>query len=230
MEHTESAASTDDRTHHRRLITLAVTIVFLVLAASSDLVHLWISEGTSFAEQVIRRHPWWGLALFLLFSALSAMLLFFSSAVLVPVGIQAWGELGTFALLWLGWLLGGMAAYGVGRFLGRRVVQWIVPADKLERYSSRISRRARLPAVILFQLALPSEIPGYVLGILRYRFWKYLAALGIAELPFAVGAVYLGRSFLERDYLALVGVGAAGLLLMALAVILWQKRIRGSER
>ena len=43
-----------------------------------------------------------------------------------------------------------------------------------------ISAKATFPLVLLFQLAVPSEIPGYVLGALRYHFGKYLAARAIA--------------------------------------------------
>lgn len=56
---------------------------------------------------------------------------------------------------------------------------------------------------------MPSEIPGYLLGMLRYRFLLYLTALGITEIPYAVATVYLGESFLAGESMAfmLVGVG-----------------------
>jgi uncharacterized membrane protein YdjX (TVP38/TMEM64 family) len=63
--------------------------------------------------------------------------------------------------------------------------------------------------VLLLQLALPSEIPGYLLGLLRYRFWRYIAALALAELPYALATVYIGASFIERRTYALVAVGIA---------------------
>ena len=61
-----------------------------------------------------------------------------------------------------------------------------------------------------FQAALPSEIPGYVLGTLHYRFSFYFIALAITELPYALGTVYLGSSFLERNssVFLMLGIGA----------------------
>ncbi len=73
---------------------------------------------------------------------------------------------------------------------------------------------------------MPSEIPGYVLGTLRYRFWLYLAALAIAELPYALGTVYLGASFLERESVTLILVGVVGVLVSVFAYRLYRDRAR----
>jgi uncharacterized membrane protein YdjX (TVP38/TMEM64 family) len=72
--------------------------------------------------------------------------------------------------------------------------------------------------IVLLQLAVPSEIPGYVLGSLRYRFPRYLLALALAELPFAIGAVVLSTGFLERQYWLMALVGAIGLGALAWAM------------
>jgi uncharacterized membrane protein YdjX (TVP38/TMEM64 family) len=165
---------------------------------------------------------------FLVLSALSAMLAFFSTAVLVPVALSTWGKALTLLLLWGGWTLGGVMAYSIGRFLGRPVVKTFLPEATVSRFEERISERTPFGLVLLFQLALPSEIPGYVLGLVRYRFLKFLGALMLAELPYAVGTLYLGASFLERQPLTLIALGVAGALLMALAILALRKRLRSA--
>jgi uncharacterized membrane protein YdjX (TVP38/TMEM64 family) len=142
----------------------------------------------------------------------------------VPVGVLAWGAAGTFALLWLGWLLGGIAAYWIGRHFGRRAVLWVVREESLQRHERRLARNASFPVLVLLQMALPSEVPGYLVGLLRYPFLRYLAALALAELPFALGAVLLGESFIRGDTLRLVAIGLAGILLSASAVAAWHRR------
>jgi uncharacterized membrane protein YdjX (TVP38/TMEM64 family) len=72
--------------------------------------------------------------------------------------------------------------------------------------------------VLLFQLAVPSEIPGYALGLAGCRFRPFVLGMALAELPYAVGAVYLGESFLRRDYVTFVGLGIAGVTLSWLAL------------
>lgn len=179
----------------------------------------------STTNAIIDAHPVGGVSLFVLLSALSAMLAFFSTAVFVPIAIHAWGEYLSIFLLWAGWLLGGIGSYGVGRFLGRPMVRTLTSGNTLARFEHRISNRAPFALVLLFQLALPSEVPGYLLGLLKYKFLKYVLALGIGELPYAVGTVYLGVSFVERRTAALLGLGVAGVLLIAWAFHTFQKRL-----
>jgi uncharacterized membrane protein YdjX (TVP38/TMEM64 family) len=207
------------------VLTLAVLVAALAAVASSERLHDLVVRAVGIAQGVITAHPIWGLSLFVVFSAVSAMLAFFSTAVITPVAVQTWGEPASIALLWIGWMLGGAGAYAIGRLLGRPVVRALTSADTLARFESRLSRHAPFGFVLLFQFALPSEVPGYVLGLARYHFFKYLLVLAIAELPFAVVTVYLGTSLLEQRTSTLLMVGAAGVALVAWAVYSLQKRL-----
>jgi uncharacterized membrane protein YdjX (TVP38/TMEM64 family) len=164
------------------------------------------------SEQVIIGHPVLGASSFVLLAAISAMLAFVSSVVLVPVAVHAWGEPITVLLLWVGWMVGGLSAYAIGRLLGRPVVSLLVSRAAIERYENRVSKRTPFRLVLLFQLALPSEMPGYLLGLARYDLLKYLLALGLAELPFAIGTVSLSVGLVERRTALLLGLAVAGAL------------------
>ena len=67
---------------------------------------------------------------------------------------------------------------------------------------------APLALIVLLQLALPSEILGYVLRLLRYPFARYAVALAMAELPYVLATVYLGESFVagRSGLIVLVGL------------------------
>lgn len=213
----------------RRVIVLVLAVALAVVLAASDTVHGFIERLLELAADVIAAYPRIGVGVFVVASILSAMLAFFSTAIVVPVAIYAWGEEATVVLLWASWLIGGCCSYFIGHTLGRRIAGWLVPAETIDYYGSRLSARAGFFTILLFQLALPSEVPGYVLGTLRYRFTVYLAALTIGELPFALGTVYLGESFLERNYGLLIVIGLAGIALSVLAFIHLQRRIETPE-
>ena len=181
----------------------------LLLLVSSDELHAWLTGFLPVVEAIVRSRPLLGVVAFVVFAALSAMLAFVSSAVIVPVGIYVWGSAASMVLLWLGWILGGVTAYTLSRYLGRPAVKAFGPGPAFERYESRISRHASFGLVLLFQLAMPSEVPGYVLGLAGYSFLRYVGALALAELPYAVATIYLGTGFLERRLYLLIGVGLA---------------------
>lgn len=178
----------------------------LVLVASLGPLHSWLVNLLSNVEPVIRAKPVLGMLVFVLLAAASAMLTFVSSAVIIAPAVYVWGEATSMLLLWIGWTLGGMGCYMISRYLGRPAVKALTSGTALERYENRISRRTPFALILLSQFALPSELLGYLLGLLRYPFWKYFAALGLAELPYALVAVYLGASFIERRIYRLAGL------------------------
>lgn len=203
----------------RHIVIVGILIVVAGLVAASDTLHDRTDAIIVWTESVISQAPALGMLLFVLLSMVSAMVAFFSSAVFAPVAIYAWGKAGTFMLLWLGWLLGGMLSFGIGRFLGRSVVSVIIDEKKIDGWERELGTRARFIHVLLFQAAVPSEIPGYVLGILRYSFPLYLSALAITELPYAIATVYLGEAFLEGNSTVFI---LLGITVIVLSMFLFQ--------
>jgi uncharacterized membrane protein YdjX (TVP38/TMEM64 family) len=164
------------------------------------------------------------------FSALAAMLAFVSSWIVVPFAVFTWGTTEALLLLWTGWLLGGAGTYAIGRFLGRPAIRWLVSAPALARYEDRISHRTPFGVVLLAQFALPSEVPGYLLGVVGYPFARYLAALGIVELTYGIATVYLGVGVVERRAAPIVAAAAALLLATACTAYLLGRRFaRGRQ-
>lgn len=199
-------------------------MLVLALSASAalheSLVGVFDAAGT-----ILATHPLAGPIIFVLLAAMSAMLAFFSSAALVPAGVVTWGMGGTAAFLAIGWLVGGVASYAAARWLGRPLLAHVVRSDHLGEYEHRISRGTPFAVVLLFQLALPSEVPGYVLGLARYPLAKYLAALALVELPFAAITVWLGQEFLQRKVAPILAVLAVGVLVGTLAITMFRRQL-----
>lgn len=209
----------------RRAAALLAMVAVGAAAVSLDAVHEPLLRLLNAAGPVIATHPRLGAVVFVALSAVSAMLAFFSSAVLVPVALVVWDRWITIALLWLGWLLGGVLAYGMGRMLGRPLINTVGSARMIASYQRRVSTGMRFPTVLLLQFALPSEIPGYLLGILRVRFRTYIAALALVELPYAIGTVLLGESIVQQRAGWLLTLGAAGVAVTLLAAYLLHRRL-----
>jgi uncharacterized membrane protein YdjX (TVP38/TMEM64 family) len=203
---------------HRRVIALGLLLTIAVLLVLARPAHAWLLTLFEAAEGVMRDRAAWGMIVFVLLAALSAMVAFVSSAVLVPVAIYVWGPAVCFLLLWTGWFLGGLAGYAIGRYLGRPVVERLVRPGALARYEGWARSGKSLAPMLMIQLGVPSDLASYVFGLVRCRFTVFVAALALAEVPYALGAVYLGTSFLERRIVPLVALGLAGALLSGWAI------------
>jgi uncharacterized membrane protein YdjX (TVP38/TMEM64 family) len=205
----------------RQLPIVIVVIVVAALLAYSEDIHRQVVNVIAFAEPTIANSPVLGAVIFVVLAALSAMLVFVSGLLLVPIGIDAWGPEGCFLLLWSGWFLGGLITYSIGRHFGRPAVLRMLSEENMARYENRIPQASSFAAALLTQLVLPSDISGYFFGLLGYPARVYLGSLALAELPYALGTVYLGTAFMERQYLVLLSIAALGMLIFG---IVWLRR------
>jgi uncharacterized membrane protein YdjX (TVP38/TMEM64 family) len=205
----------------RQLPILIVAVIVAALLAYSEEIHRQVVNAIALAEPVITTSPVFGAIVFVVLAALSAMLVFFSGLLLVPIGIEAWGPLVCFLLLWVGWFLGGVVTYSIGRRFGRPAVLRMLSEEKMARYENRIPASSSFVAAVLTQLVLPSDISGYFFGLLGYRARVYLGSLALAELPYALGTVYLGTAFVQRQYMLLLSAAVLGMAILGLA---WLRR------
>jgi uncharacterized membrane protein YdjX (TVP38/TMEM64 family) len=189
-------------------LVLGAAALLLTLLLYSDIFKNLLAEATGWATDLINAHPVTGAVVFVLFSALSAMLAFTSSAVLVPPANLVWGKLITFVLLLGGWIMGAVAAFGIGRLAHPLMIR-LGYKETLDRYRQFVSRRMKFWAVLVFCIAVPSEVPGYLFGGVHYPFWKFVTAIAIAESIYALGLVMAGESLVAAKplpLLALIGI------------------------
>jgi len=200
-------------------------VAMIVLLMAAPQLHDGLLSVLEAARRVADASPWQAALLVILFAAASAMLAFVSTGLIVPFVVYAWSPVVALLLIWTGWLLGGACAYTVGRVLGRPVIRTLLSAEVMERYERRFTARMSFGMVVLVQLALPSEIPGYLLGAARYSFVAYIAALGLAELPYALATVYIGLGLVARELTTLIGVTVAALVLAGYSLSRLHRRL-----
>jgi uncharacterized membrane protein YdjX (TVP38/TMEM64 family) len=221
-----AAFPVSSRSIWRGAILLALLTIALVMLSRSDAFHAALTQLLASSESIINAYPVLGPLLFIVLAAVSAMLAFASVAVLLPLAVAAWGEPLSILLLWIGWLLGGACTYLLGRCFGRKLAGWFGADSLLQRLEQHLGRDTPFVVVLLFQLALPSEVPGYLLGLVRYSAAKYLLALGLVELLYTIASVQLGASFIERQAGTVMGIGIAVALFSVAAFYLLRRRLR----
>lgn len=203
--------------HQLHLKRLGVTAVIIALALALFIVSERISAafyGAIFwIENVINAQPLLGSLIFFALSALSAILAFASTVALLPSAILVWGMPLTFFLLLGGWIAGTILTYWIGSRLARPAMTFFVAEEKLSHYEHIISKEAKFWVILLFCLAVPSEIPGFILGAMRYDFAKFISAVLIAETVYALGAVLIAQNILDKE---IVSTGAIVILLFIL--------------
>ena len=207
---------------------LAVLCLALAAVAASGTLHAALLDVLAASKDVIVEFPVLGALLFVLLAAVSAMFAFVSIAILVPVAVYVWGEPLSMLLLWVGWILGGATAYGIARLLGRRFVKWLTAASALNRLEHRLHADTPFSLILILQLGLPSEIPGYLLGLVRYPFGRYLLALAIVEVPYTIATIYLGAGVVGAKGGLVLVIGLSAVVLSVGAFYLLRRRMRAA--
>lgn len=184
---------------------LALALVVIVLAA----ILVWqlgildaaverLSALLYWLDEVARDLGFWGAAAFVVLAALSVTLGPFTSAPLVPVAILAWGRWSTLFLLLLGWMVGDIGAYAIGRWGGAQLLHRFIPRHRIDEWKRRIPEGRALAVALLVRLAMPSEV-AYAFGVLRFPLVKFLVLTVIAEVPTAALLVFGSEALLRGD-------------------------------
>lgn len=206
--------------------TLVIVVALLILPFTSerfqDLFYVFIY----WVERLMELQPIFGAVFFFLLSGLSALLAFASNIALIPSAILTYGAPLALFLLWGGWIAGATVAYIVGSRLARPALTAWVPSQKLSYYQNFISREANFFTVLLFCLAVPSEIPGYIFGVLKYPFRRFILAMALSEILYAIAVILAVENILRQDYLVTGGILSSVLILTSLTSFLFFRHQR----
>jgi uncharacterized membrane protein YdjX (TVP38/TMEM64 family) len=216
----------------RRLLFGVALVSLLGFVVSSQSAHAALLRFLDGVSRTAALHPGLAAILVVLFSGFAAMAAFVSSWLVVPLAVGTWGATVALLLVWGGWILGGAASYAIGRWFGPAAARYLGFGSLLARYEERVSHRTPFLLAFLFQLALPSEVRGYLFGLGRYAFGQYLLSLALAELPFGVATIYLGAGIVQGSLKLVAAMGAALVLMSVWAGYALRRRLmtRRDER
>lgn len=208
-------------------------IIIFILVASLAAIYWgslslqdYFQETVSFLQKNGSAQPFLSAMIFISLSALSAMFLGFSSIWLVPVAVVLWSNSLTVILLLFSWMIGAIISYFIGSYGGYPIVKKFISAEKLASYEHLILERLSFWIIFVFRFTLPSEIPGYILGIAKYPFAKYLLVTLLAEAPYAVYAVYAINSIIDKDKTIFIITAVIWIISGWLLAYLYNKKIK----
>jgi len=210
----------------------AALLILLLLAAAVFLMSAYLErsiyDSLAILQAYAKERPILGGTLFVVLAAFSVLLGPFSSVPFVPIAVAAWGSFLTLILLASGWLVGGIVAYGVGLLVGYPLIRYLIAPEKINKWIDNITGRLKFLFLLLFRFSTPSET-GYLFGIIRYNFLKYVLITFIAEVPVAVIVVYASEALTAKRPILFVGFALFGISILVAALYLFRKELRKSS-
>jgi uncharacterized membrane protein YdjX (TVP38/TMEM64 family) len=169
------------KTPRRGIIKAFLLLAFFVVAFLA--VRFTPIKGFLTADQLGRLLEsaglWAPFAFMLIYAA--GVCLFVPGTVLTAIGALIFGAYWGFIYVWLGAMLGGSAAFLVGRTLGREFAASLI-GDRLRKYDDAIARNGFATVLYLRLLYFPFTPLNFGMGLTKVRFWDYFAGTGLGIL------------------------------------------------
>lgn len=214
---------TPRRSANRRTV-LAGLLLLLVLGGALGYVVAEYSLSPKEMAQYLRATGAWAplavIALMILHSFVP-----FPAEILAICAGAVFGTILGSILVWIGAMLGALAAFGLSRKLGQKVIRsWLSKAQSA-RLDDWTKKQGTLTLLISrFIPVIAFNLINYAAGLTRVPLWTFVWTTGLGIVPITVLSAYLGAQMKEMTWSMLLEVSAGGILLVGLLHYLAKSR------
>lgn len=207
----------------RRRAVLRLGILVVIVAAAAMAALKFPLPPVEEIRSYFGSTGWWGPAAFTLAYAGLTLAPVPKNVLSMAAGL-IFGFAGGIAVVFAAAILGAVAAFWLGRWLGREAVEKYTGA-RVEKVDQLLRRRG-LAAMIGVRLVpvLPFTAINYAAGLTSIRWWPYFLGTAIGILPGTVSFVTVGAFGLQPGWQLNAALGALGVLTLAGLVVAVRRR------
>ena len=137
---------------------------------------------------------WLGMMVYVLLKIIATVFAPISVLPLIAVAVGLWGFWAAVFLTILGWVIGGIIAFGLARKFGVPIVRSFISLEDIYKLEDRVKIGNTFWSVVFLRMIMPVDVLSYALGLFsRIGFWNYALATIIGVVPFAFVFAYLGE-------------------------------------
>lgn len=154
--------------------------LFFFIAVAILLVRFTPIKGYLTADalgQFLAKAGLWAPLVFMLVYALGVCL-FVPGTLLTGLGAAIFGPYRGFVYVWIGAMAGAVAAFFIGRTLGRDFATSLI-GEKLKKYDDAIERNGFAAVLYLRLVYFPFTPMNFGMGLTKVRFWDYFLGTGL---------------------------------------------------
>ena len=220
---------TDPVPERRRRVILRLSLLLSVVAAATLAVMVFPFPPLEQIRSYVGETGWWGLVGFVLVYAALTLAPVPKNVLSAAAGL-AFGLIGGVAVVFTAAMMGSVAAFWLGRWLGREAVEKFI-GTRVDAVDQLLRRRG-LVAMIGVRLVpvLPFTVINYAAGLTSISWWNYLLGTGIGIIPGTASFVALGASGLRPGWELYVALGALGVLTLAGLVVALRRSKKEKRR
>ena len=171
-----------ERKNRRGALLKAVLLVSFVLVSIYVVRYTPLNAFLTVEKMkgVLDTAGYWAPLVFIMIYILGVCL-FVPGSVLTTLGAAIFGAYWGFIYVIVGAILGAVAAFFIGRYLGREFAASVI-GDKLRKYDQAIEKNGFSTVLYLRLIYFPYTPMNFGMGLTRVRFWDYFWGTGLGML------------------------------------------------
>lgn len=209
----------------KSLYRLAICLIVCLLIISGIFFAVcatgFIKDMTSIEalREYIESSGNWAVWVFILFQFLQVVILPIPSTVTVMAGVALFGPLKCSIFSFIGIFIGSVLAFGIGRWLGYKVVSWIVGKEDLDKWLKKIKGKDYLILSIMFLLPLfPDDVLCFIAGLSSMTWGYFLVMIFVTR---ALSITLSAYSFDTIPFTTWWGILCWALIISAVLALFW---------
>lgn len=209
----------------KSLYRLAICLIVCLLILSGIFFAVcatgFIKDMTSIEalREYIESSGNWAVWVFILFQFLQVVILPIPSTVTVMAGVALFGPLKCSLFSFIGIFIGSVLAFGIGRWLGYKVVSWIVGKEDLDKWLKKIKGKDYLILSIMFLLPLfPDDVLCFIAGLSSMTWGYFLVMIFVTR---ALSITLSAYSFDTIPFTTWWGILCWVLIISAVVALFW---------
>ena len=209
----------------KSLYRLAICLIVCLLIISGIFFAVcatgFIKDMTSIEalREYIESSGNWAVWVFILFQFLQVVILPIPSTVTVMAGVALFGPLKCSLFSFIGIFIGSVLAFGIGRWLGYKVVSWIVGKEDLDKWLKKIKGKDYLILSIMFLLPLfPDDVLCFIAGLSSMTWGYFLVMIFVTR---ALSITLSAYSFDTIPFTTWWGILCWALIISAVVALFW---------
>jgi uncharacterized membrane protein YdjX (TVP38/TMEM64 family) len=175
MEATDNGVSNNRRKGITKVVFLVVFIVAAIILVRYTPVKEYLTVEA--LGRFLATAGLWAPVVFMLIYA-AGVCLFLPGTLLTGLGAAIFGAYWGFVYVWFGAMLGSIAAFWIGRTLGREFAASLI-GNKLQKYDDAIERNGFATVLYLRLVYFPFTPMNFGMGLTKVRFWDYVFGTGL---------------------------------------------------
>lgn len=150
-------------------------------------------EKIAALKQMLVNTGGWGMLVYFLIQVLQVVILPLPALVCYLPGAYIWGPLIATLIASAGVICGSLICYVIGKFWGKRAVEWVAGKENTEKYAAYLGKRGKVVFVLMQLLPFfPDDILCMVAGLTAMNFPFFLITIVLVRPLIIAGYCYLG--------------------------------------